>query len=117
MSCRSRAWELHFLSTSHDEHLPAAEDGPLEFEVSKWRFPKIRGTILGVPIVSIIVSRGLYSSGFSWALCGPPGARFAVLLSHGVSALWYQTSSLEWKLRWGLCKKGGCFQISLNSTC
>ena len=34
--------------------------GPVENPLSIWGFPKIRGTLLGVPIVRIIVFRGLY---------------------------------------------------------
>ena len=33
---------------------------PLRYNSTIWGFPKIRGTILGVPIIRIIVFWGLY---------------------------------------------------------
>ena len=34
--------------------------GPSPLQTTKWEFPKIRGTLLGVPIIRTLVFWGLY---------------------------------------------------------
>ena len=52
-------------SSTHFPHaprwlLPGLATEPLVLREPTWGFPKIRGTILGVPIIRTIVFRGLY---------------------------------------------------------
>ena len=47
-------------SVEHPQSLPECRRDLLESCLIKWGFPKIRGTILGVPIIRTILYWGLY---------------------------------------------------------